>query len=104
MEEEVLGKAYDSYLMRRLVSYMRPYRKLVAFSLVALAAHSALQVLGPLLTKVAVDRYIQPNPDRIPTLLDPYLPADPWTGLARLGILYLCVLAGSFVTDSRKKP
>jgi ATP-binding cassette subfamily B protein len=85
--------------MRRLVGYMRPYRKLVGFSLVALFVHSALQVLGPLLTKIAVDRYIEPNPDRTATFLDPYLPADPWTGLARLGILYLCVLAGSFVAE-----
>lgn len=85
--------------MSRLVSYMRPYRKLVGFSLLCLTAHSALQVLGPLLTKVAVDRYIQPNPDRISTFLDPYLPADPWTGLARLGVLYLCVLALSFVSE-----
>jgi ATP-binding cassette subfamily B multidrug efflux pump len=99
VEEEALGKAYDSRLMRRLVGYMRPYRKLVGFSLVCLFAHSALQVLGPLLTKVAVDRYIQPDPARVPTFLDPYLPSDPWTGLARLGLLYLCVLAGSFVSE-----
>ncbi len=99
MEEEALGKAYDSRLMSRLVGYMRPYRKLVGFSLVCLLAHSALQVLGPLLTKVAVDRYIAPDPARVPTLLDRYLPADPWTGLAWLGLLYLTVLLCSFVSE-----
>jgi ATP-binding cassette, subfamily B, multidrug efflux pump len=99
VEEEVLGKAYDSRLMRRLVGYMRPYRKLVGISLVFLLGQSILQVLGPLLTKVAVDRYIQPNAARITTVFDAYLPADPWTGLARLGVLYLCVLAGSFVCE-----
>jgi ATP-binding cassette subfamily B multidrug efflux pump len=99
VEEEALGKAYDSRLMRRLVGYMRPYRKLVGFSLLCLSAHSALQVLGPLLTKVAVDRYIQPDPARVPGFLDPHLPADPWTGLAWLGVLYLTVLALSFVSE-----
>ena len=58
MEEEVLGKAYDSRLMRRLLGYMRPYRMRVAVSLVFLLAQSVLQVLGPLLTRIAVDRYI----------------------------------------------
>ena len=56
MEEEVLGKAYDWRLMRRLLGYMRPYRLLVAISLVFLLVQSALQVLGPLLTRTAVDR------------------------------------------------
>jgi ATP-binding cassette subfamily B protein len=99
VEEEALGKAYDGRLMRRLVGYMRPYRKLVGFSLVFLVAHSALQVLGPLLTKTAVDRYIQPDPSRIPTFFDPMLPADPWDGLAMLGLLYLGVLITSFISE-----
>src|SRR5437868_15292714 len=85
--------------MRRLVGYMRPYRKLVGISLLFLIVQSALQVLGPLLTKIAVDRYIQPSPGRAITFLDPLLPADAWTGLQRLGLLYLCVLAGSFVSE-----
>ena len=65
VEEEVLGKAYDSRLMRRLLGYMRPYRGYVALSLVFLLLQSVLQVLGPLLTKIAVDRYLAPNPARI---------------------------------------
>ena len=89
MEEEVLGKAYDSRLMRRLLVYMRPYWRLVAVSVVFLLAQSALQVLGPLLTKTAIDRYLDPNPHRISTFLDPLLPADPWAGLTRIGLIYL---------------
>src|SRR4029079_14880772 len=85
--------------MRRLVGYMRPYRKLVGISLLFLIVQSALQVLGPLLTKIAVDSYIQPNPVRAVTSHGPSRPADAWTGLQRLGLLYLCVLAGSFVSE-----
>ena len=99
MEEEVLGKAYDGRIMRRLLVYMVPYRRYVGLSLVFLLAQSILQVLGPLLTKVAVDRYLQPDPARIPTFLDPLLPADPWNGLNTVGLLYIGVLLGNFVSE-----
>ena len=99
MEEEVLGKAYDSRLMRRLLGYMRPYRGYVALSLVFLLLQSVLQVLGPLLTKIAVDRYLAPNPTRVPTPIDRYLPAGPWNGLAAVGMLYLGVLLGTFIFE-----
>jgi ATP-binding cassette subfamily B protein len=78
---------------------MRPYWKLVAGSLVFLLVQSVLQVIGPLITKVAVDRYLNPSARSIPTLLDPLLPADPWSGLSKLGLLYLVVIAGSFVSQ-----
>ena len=52
--------------MRRLVGYMKPYRLLVAVSLFFLLVQSLFQVLGPLLTRTAVDRYLQPNPGSIP--------------------------------------
>jgi ATP-binding cassette, subfamily B, multidrug efflux pump len=99
VEEEVLGKAYDSRLMRRLLVYMRPYRKYVGLSLVFLMAQSVLQVLGPLLTKAAVDKYLQPDPARVPTFLEPILPSDPWTGITRIAILYLVILAGTFICE-----
>ncbi len=99
VEEEVLGKAYDSRLMRRLLGFMRPYRGYVALSLFFLLLESVLQVLGPLLTKIAVDRYLAPSPTRVPTPFDPYLPAGPWDGLAAVGILYLGVLLGTFIFD-----
>src|ERR1035438_3324814 len=99
VEEEVLGKAYDSRLMRRLLGYMRPYRGYVALSLVFLLLQSVLQVLGPLLTKIAVDRYLAPIPTRAATPIDRYLPAGPWDGLAVVGMLYLGVLLGTFIFE-----
>ncbi len=85
--------------MRRLLGYMRPYRVLVAFSLAFLLAQSGLQVLGPLLTKIAVDRYLQPTGRAGAAFLDPLLPADPWSGLAKIGLLYLGVLLGTLVCE-----
>ncbi len=97
MEEEVLGKAYDGRLMRRLLGYMRPYGFLVSLSLVFLLIQSVLQVLGPQLTRVAVDKYLQPG--GAATFLDPWLPADAWNGLTRIALLYLAMLGGIFVTE-----
>ena len=57
-EEEVLGKAYDSRLMRRLVTYLRPYKIYVGFALVLILCESGLEVAFPWLTKIAIDRYI----------------------------------------------
>ncbi|RPI21833.1 MAG: ABC transporter ATP-binding protein [Acidobacteria bacterium] len=58
-EEEVLGKAYDARLARRLLKYLRPYWKVVIVSVFLLLLVSALQLVGPYLTKVAIDRYIK---------------------------------------------
>jgi ATP-binding cassette subfamily B protein len=83
--------------MRRLLGYMRPYRKLVGFSLAFLLVQSVFQVMGPLLTKTAIDKYLRPN--GAASFFDPLLPASPWEGLSRIGLLYLIVLAGVFVTE-----
>jgi hypothetical protein len=60
-EEEILGKAYDARLMRRLLTYLRPYWfvTLVAWSILWGAQ------LRPA-SKAAVDRYLDPRPDKGP--------------------------------------
>src|SRR6188474_90558 len=57
-DEEILGKAYDARLMRRLIGYLRPYRKQVLFALLLLVVDAALETIPPLLTMLAIDRYI----------------------------------------------
>ncbi len=57
-DDDILGKAYDARLMRRLLAYLRPYRPQVALAVVAIAGHSVLQLAPPYLTKVLIDRYI----------------------------------------------
>ena len=64
--------------MRRLLGYMRPYAGLVFFSLLFLLAQSILQVLNPLLTRLAVDKYIRPEGHPLHTFIDRWLPTDPW--------------------------
>lgn len=94
MEEEALGKAYDTRLLIRLAGYMKPYSGLVIVSVITLVAHSLLQTVGPYLTKVAIDRYLNPKPVTSP--LDAYLSPDRFTGLNQIAALYLTVLLVSF--------
>jgi ATP-binding cassette, subfamily B, multidrug efflux pump len=98
VEEEVLAKSYDSRLMRRLLGYLRPYAGYMALSLVFLLAYSALQVCGPLLTKLAVDRYLAPGSTHFSTPIDRFLPVDKWQGLTHISLLYLGVLVGGFLS------
>src|SRR3954464_4629537 len=83
--------------MRRLLAYMWPYRMYVAVSLVLLGINSLVQIAGPLLMKTAIDRYLAPTPGQH-SFLDPWLSAEPWTGLAQVSMLYLAaVLLGLFM-------
>ena len=99
MEEEVLGKAYDGRLMRRLLAYIRPYQFTVFVALIFLLLNAALQVVGPLLTKIAVDRYLAPSGHADTTPLDRFLSVDPRTGLGQLSLVYLFTLAGALLCD-----
>ena len=58
-EEEILGKAYDGRLMRRLIRYLRPYKMQVAIGVLITIAYSGLGPLRPYLTKIAIDSYIE---------------------------------------------
>ena len=99
MEEEVLGKAYDGRLMRRLLAYIRPYKSEVLIALVFLLVNAALQVVGPLLTKLAIDRYLEPSGRPTRTILDPYLSISPWTGLLQISFIYLLSIAAALICD-----
>lgn len=57
-DDEILGKAYDSRLMKRILLYLKPYWKLTALSFLLLTFYTGTQLLGPYLTKIAIDRYI----------------------------------------------
>jgi ATP-binding cassette, subfamily B, multidrug efflux pump len=60
-DDEILGKAYDSRLMRRLLKYLKPYRKYVVAAIVLNIIFAAMGPLRPYLTKVAIDDYIIPG-------------------------------------------
>ncbi|MEP6916999.1 MAG: ABC transporter ATP-binding protein, partial [Acidobacteriota bacterium] len=83
-EEEVLGKAYDARLMRRLLQYLRPYQLRVALALTAIIAASALQLAQPYVMKLAIDSYIANGDLR---------------GIDRMAMAFLAILVASFVLE-----
>jgi ATP-binding cassette, subfamily B, multidrug efflux pump len=83
-DEEVLGKAYDARLMRRLLAYLRPYKSQVAIALAAIIAGSALQLVPPYLTK---------------TVIDDHIPAGDLSGLGFIALLYLVTILASFAFE-----
>jgi ATP-binding cassette subfamily B protein len=85
--------------MRRLLAYIRPYKLPVVAALVLLLFNAVLQALGPLLTALAVDRYLAPSAKASHTILDPCLAVSPWTGLAQISFLYLLIVIFGMFCD-----
>jgi ATP-binding cassette subfamily B multidrug efflux pump len=83
-DDDVVGKAYDARLMRRLLGYLRPYRLQAALALAAIIASSMLQLAQPYLMKLAIDRYI---------------PSRDLSGVNRIAVWYLAILLGSFCLE-----
>jgi ATP-binding cassette subfamily B protein len=95
-EEEVLGKAYDSRLMKRLLGYLRPYKWQVVIALLSIILKAGADVLGPFLTKTAIDKYLSSASAHNHSILDRFLSSRPLVGIAQLGVAYLLLLLVSF--------
>jgi ATP-binding cassette subfamily B protein len=83
-DEEVLGKAYDAVLMRRLLGYLWPYRLQVVIALASIICASVLQLAQPYLMKVAIDRHIA---------------TGNLAGLDAIALGFLAILLGSFALE-----
>jgi ATP-binding cassette, subfamily B, multidrug efflux pump len=97
-EEEVLGKAYDSRLMKRLLRYLRPYKWQTGIALGSILLKVGADVLGPYLTKVVIDRYLAPVPGSH-TPLDRFLSSKPLVGIAQVAAIGVGLLIFSFLLD-----
>src|SRR5215469_11288898 len=100
-EEEVLGKAYDSRLMKRLLTYLRPYRWQSTGALTAILLRVLLgpEVIGPLLAATAIDKYLANTHVVRLKVLDHWLSPRPLTGIAQLALIYLTCYLFSFVLE-----
>src|SRR6266852_5779401 len=94
-EEEVLGKAYDSRLMKRLLKYLRPYKWQVAIALTAIVMKAGADVLGPYLTKIAIDKYLA-HAAGSHSPLDRWLSSTPLIGIAQIAAIYVGLLVFGF--------
>jgi ATP-binding cassette subfamily B multidrug efflux pump len=96
-EEEAIGKSYDTRLLRRLLGYLKPYWWQTLVALVAIIAKAGMDVIGPYLTKVAIDRYLVKTPEPGGFLARFLPPLDAaWAGITQVALLYLAALGFSF--------
>jgi ATP-binding cassette subfamily B protein len=97
-EEEVLGKAYDSRLMKRLLRYLRPYKWQTSIALSSILLKVGADVLGPYLTKVVIDKYLATVPGAH-TPLDKFLSSRPLVGIAQVAAVGVGLLIFSFLLE-----
>jgi ATP-binding cassette subfamily B protein len=83
-DDEILGKAYDARLMRRLLAYLRPYWRQVVLALAAIVVGGGCGLAQPYLMKVAIDRHIA---------------TGQLAGLDRLAVVYVGVLLFAFAAE-----
>lgn len=86
-EEEVLGKAYDARLMRRLLHYVKPYRHLLILGITGSIIVSGFELTLPYIIKSTID--------------GPIARAD-FRGMLIMSLLYLGLLVGTFLVDYGK--
>ena len=117
-DDDVVGKAYDSRLMRRLITYLFPYKWACIASIVAILFKAGADVMGPYLTMVAIDLYLKPAADRTPQTaaadaasgaaahpllahrLSSWASGGAWTGVTELAALWLAALVFSYILEA----
>ena len=91
-EDEILGKAYDARLVRRLWAFVRPYWLYLLGAVAAMLLASGMDLLSPYITQRAIDQYIVPV-SRTTHLSD----AQRVNGVFVFAVLYVLVLGVGFV-------
>jgi ATP-binding cassette, subfamily B, multidrug efflux pump len=82
-QEEILGKAYDLRLIKRLWQFMAPYKRLFWLAMLLLPLQQAFGLAQPYLMKVGIDQYIS---------------GRDLVGLRNVGLLFFGALVGETVT------
>lgn len=82
--DEIKGKIYDRKLFRRLLRYGLPYKHLIAGGIVLIILSSFLRIVGPYVTKLAIDDYIE---------------SSNFSKLKILALIYIGVLAVNFLVS-----
>jgi len=92
-EEEALGKAYDSRLMRRLLQYMAPYKWWVVLALGMVAIVTPLELAPPLMFENAIDRYF------VPAMKGILGESAAWRGILVISVIYFFILVFDFLAQ-----
>ncbi len=86
-EEEIMGKAYDSRLMKRLLKYARPYWKVLSFTILLLFIVTLIDLARPYLIKIAIDDYFSVT--NIPA-------AEKINAITRIALSFLAIITFGF--------
>ena len=92
-EEEALGKAYDSRLLKRLLEYLRPYRWRVVLALAFVAIVTPLELAPPKLFQIAIDKYL------VPGMRHELVESAAWRGIGIISIVFFGVLVFDFLAQ-----
>jgi ATP-binding cassette subfamily B multidrug efflux pump len=92
-EEEALGKAHDSRLLKRLLEYLRPYRWRVVLALAFVAIVTPLELAPPKLFQIAIDKYL------VPGMRHQLVESAAWRGIGVISIVFFGVLVFDFLAQ-----
>ena len=111
-DDDVAGKAYDSRLMRRLLTYLNSYKLQVAISAIATILKAASDSAGPLLVIIAIDTYMSGATGQASTHAAPVglswlrswlprhlHPASAIAGVTDIAFIYLGCLVFTFLLE-----
>ncbi|HSB11885.1 MAG TPA: ABC transporter ATP-binding protein [Blastocatellia bacterium] len=107
-EEEILGKAYDARLMKRLLKYLWPYKWHALTALVLTMGSAPLVLAGAPLTKAAIDLFLAPDPSKPPSGFALFLKhlaerfgfgASPYQGIVFIAIVFLIANLAAFAVQ-----
>jgi ATP-binding cassette, subfamily B, multidrug efflux pump len=104
--EDEGAKAFDRHLVRRLLTYLRPYKLRAGLSVFLVILSSMMEIAGPAIVAVAIDLFVVPRlngsqPVGVSARIGEWLSAngltvDPLTGINVAAGMYLAVLVGGF--------
>ena len=98
-DDDIIGKAYDARLMRRLLTYLAPYKLATLVSIAAILVKAVCDVSGPYLIAVAIDRYMTGHPTGKSAWLARWLSPNPWHGITQIAMIYMAALVISYVCE-----
>lgn len=92
-EENVLGKAYDAQLMKRLWGFVAPHWRMLLLSLALIPIAVGFELIQPLLLQVAIDQYLEPGVLSGPGLIEIPPFSFEIQGLAYIAVAYMIIVA-----------
>ena len=97
-EDDPVDQTYDRTLLWRLLTYLRPYKLPIFVSFLLIVLMAALDLTGPWLYKVAIDRYIaRGDLSGLPGVAALYLLALVLAFVVRYAQLYVLAMTGQRV-------